>query len=117
MSAIKRFSILVCAISACGWSQIITSSIVGVVTDASGGVVPEAEITVVNTGTGNAVKTVADSSGAYSVPNLQFGVYDVVRDKTRIPDLPYHAAFKCRPRNPCASTCISRWEKRNRASP
>src|SRR5215831_19436912 len=80
MSAI-RFSLFVCAISACCWSQIITSSIVGVVTDASGGIVPAAEITLVNTGTGMTVKTVADSSGAYSVPNLQFGVYDITGRK------------------------------------
>jgi hypothetical protein len=40
MSVSKRFSVFVCAISACGWSQIITSSIVGNVTDAFGGVVP-----------------------------------------------------------------------------
>jgi len=78
MSAIKRFSVFVCLATACGWGQIITSSIVGNVTDASGGVVPEAQITVVNTGTGITVKTVADASGAYSVPNLQFGMYDVV---------------------------------------
>src|ERR1051326_7766480 len=81
MSAIKRFSVLLCVISACGWSQIITSSIVGAVTDASGGVVPGAQITVVNTGTGITVNTTADSSGAYSVPDLQSGVYDVVGTK------------------------------------
>src|SRR5215467_7970152 len=80
MSAIK-FSLFVCALSTLCWSQIITSSIVGEVTDTSGGIVPAAEITVVNTGTGITVKTVADSSGAYSVPNLQFGVYDVIGTK------------------------------------
>jgi len=81
MSAIKRLAVLVCVISACGWSQIITSSIVGNVTDASGGAVPEAQITVANTGTGITFKTVADSSGAYSVPNLQFGTYEVTATK------------------------------------
>src|SRR5690242_9111339 len=81
MSAIKWFSVLVCVTSACGWSQIITSSIVGNVTDVSGGVVPGAQITAVNTGTGITVKTVADSSGAYSIPNLQSGAYDIVGTK------------------------------------
>src|ERR1043166_7098008 len=81
MPVVNRLFIVESAISACGWSQIITSSIVGAVTDASGGVVPGAQITVVNTGTGITVNTTADSSGAYSVPNLQFGVYDVTGTK------------------------------------
>src|SRR5690349_1673681 len=63
-------------------SQIITSSIVGQITDETGAGVPEAEVTVTNSGTGISVKTTADSSGAYSVTNLQFGTYDVTASKT-----------------------------------
>ena len=44
-------------------SQNITSTILGVVTDASGGGVPAAEITVTNEGTGISFKTVGDASG------------------------------------------------------
>src|SRR6478672_1920962 len=81
MSARKRLLVLSALASCCCWSQIITSSVVGNVSDSSGGVVPDAQITVLNTGTGISVKTVADSSGAYSVPNLQAGMYDVVGTK------------------------------------
>ncbi len=63
------------------YAQIITSSIVGEVTDASGASVPEAQITVTNQDTGISAKTVADSSGVYSVPSLQPGVYTVTASK------------------------------------
>ncbi|HWQ54641.1 MAG TPA: TonB-dependent receptor [Bryobacteraceae bacterium] len=58
-------------------AQNITSMIVGLVTDASGGGVPAAEITVTNEGTGISFKTTGDASGAYAVPNLQAGTYTV----------------------------------------
>ncbi len=86
MSTIKGFSLFTAFAMAlsmsCGMGQIISSSIVGQVTDASGAAVPDVQITVVNTGTGIEVKTTADSSGAYEVPNLQPGVYDVTGVKT-----------------------------------
>ncbi len=63
------------------FGQIITSSIVGQITDATGSVVPDAEIVATNTGTGIAVKVTADSSGAYSATNLQPGTYDVTASK------------------------------------
>src|ERR1051325_1724728 len=62
-------------------SQIISSSIVGSVTDASGGGVPNAHITVTNEGTGIPTETLADSTGAFSVPNLQPGSYTVAVSK------------------------------------
>jgi hypothetical protein len=62
--------------------QIITSSIVGQITDETGSAVPDAEVTVTNSGTGISMKTTADSSGAYSVTNLQFGAYEVTAAKT-----------------------------------
>ena len=62
-------------------AQNISSSILGLVTDASGAAVPEAQITVTNEGTGISLKTLADTSGAYSVPNLQAGTYTVVAAK------------------------------------
>src|SRR5271170_5253556 len=51
--------------------------ITGVVTDSSGGVVPNATVTVTNPQT-NAVRTaVTNNGGNYTVPALLPGVYDV----------------------------------------
>ena len=75
-------AVLLVALAALVCGQIITSSIVGQITDATGAAVPDADITVTNTGTGITVKMTADSSGAYSVPNLQPGVYEVTASKT-----------------------------------
>ena len=61
--------------------QIISSSIVGTVTDASGAGVPHARITVTNEGTGISVEAETDGTGAYSVPNLQPGTYTVAAQK------------------------------------
>ncbi len=63
-------------------AQNIASTILGLVTDASGAGVPEAQIAVTNEGTGISVKTTADASGAFSVPNLQAGVYTVTATKS-----------------------------------
>ena len=62
-------------------AQNISSSILGLVTDASGAAVPEAQITVTNEGTGISLKTLADTSGAYSMPNRQAGTYTVAAAK------------------------------------
>jgi hypothetical protein len=63
-------------------AQIITGSIVGQVTDPSGAVIPAVQVTVTNQGTGISVQRSADASGAYSIPDLQAGVYDVTVTKT-----------------------------------
>src|SRR4051794_12191969 len=58
-------------------AQSNTGTITGVVQDANGAVVPNAVVTVTNTGT-NAAKTVTtDSDGRYEVPSLATGVYNV----------------------------------------
>ena len=54
-----------------------TGSIQGTVTDSAGAVVSGAEITVRNLGS-NAVRTATSSgTGAYSIPNLAVGQYEV----------------------------------------
>src|SRR6266704_2368532 len=71
------------ALVVCGLAlgQVIVSSIVGHVTDASGASVPGAAITVTNTETGVSVKTVTGSEGTYSVPGLLAGTYDIMVEK------------------------------------
>ena len=63
-------------------AQLITGSIVGQVTDPSGAVIPSVEVKVTNQRTGVTVQRTSDSSGAYSIPDLQAGVYDVTVTKT-----------------------------------
>ena len=81
---IKRIATVVAVlVLACGmlFSQDITSTIVGHVTDPSGAPVPEANVTVTNSDTG-AVRTVTTGAdGNYSVPDLLAGTYQVAVSK------------------------------------
>src|ERR1700685_1194243 len=54
-----------------------TGTITGTITDASGAVVPNANITVTNRGTGAIRTTVATSAGLYSAPSLLPGTYQI----------------------------------------
>src|SRR6266704_1243410 len=67
------------ALVVCGlaFGQVIVSSIIGHVTDATGASVPGARITVTNTGTGVAVNTITGSEGTYSFPGLLSGTYEL----------------------------------------
>jgi len=73
------FSVLV---NVFGWGQTITSTIVGQVNDPTGAGVPEARVTAKNAETGIATEGATDSSGAYSIPQLQPGIYDITVSKT-----------------------------------
>ena len=55
----------------------VTASIFGVVTDASGGTVAGATVTVRNIETGAERTTVTDGAGSYRVLALPIGVYQV----------------------------------------
>src|SRR5262249_36065142 len=67
----------------------------GVVQDATGGVVPGANVSATNIGTGVVTRTVSTGSGVYSITNLRAGDYrievekdgfkKVVNDKVTIP--------------------------------
>lgn len=63
------------------YSQNITSSIVGQVSDSSGSAVPGAIVRIHNQDTGVVTETTVDPSGAYSVPNLLAGRYRVTASK------------------------------------
>jgi len=51
--------------------------ITGVITDPSGGLIPNASVTVTNTATNVVRTTLTNSSGLYSFPDLTPGTYDV----------------------------------------
>lgn len=54
-------------------AQVNTASIHGTVTDSTGAVIPNADVTVLNTSTGIASKAKADNKGYYAVAPLQTG--------------------------------------------
>src|SRR5215510_13984038 len=58
-------------------AQNVNASLSGTVTDPSGAVVPDAELTLTAVGTGVATKIVAGPDGLYSFPNLLAGAYDL----------------------------------------
>ncbi len=67
-------------------AQTFYASLSGVVTDASGAVVPEAEVTVVETDTSVQYKTVTNGKGAYQVSFLKPGRYVVEVQKSGYAD-------------------------------
>jgi hypothetical protein len=59
------------------FGQGFTSSVLGTVTDTSGAIISQAAVTVTNRSTGTTTKTVTDSGGHYTVPELPPGDYSV----------------------------------------
>lgn len=58
-------------------AQSTFGSITGIVTDQSGAIVPKAQITVTNAGTGAVRETNSGSTGVFNVPNLDIGAYSL----------------------------------------
>jgi hypothetical protein len=62
------------------YSQNATSTLVGLLTDTTGAVVPNAKITVTNLGTGISRITTTNSNGEYTVPFLDIGQYKITAE-------------------------------------
>lgn len=58
-------------------AQDLYGSVVGVVKDAQGGIIPGASVAIVNRDTGLKRETATNTEGAYTFTNLQNGPYDV----------------------------------------
>jgi hypothetical protein len=58
-------------------AQVIYGSLVGTVEDSSGGVIPNATVTLTNKGTGQLLEDKADAGGRYTFSNLSPGSYDL----------------------------------------
>src|SRR5262245_29530940 len=58
-------------------AQLDTGTISGTVSDSSGGLIPGAKVTVMNSDTGAAVEVTADRSGNFVAPALRPGIYRV----------------------------------------
>ncbi|MGH9590412.1 MAG: carboxypeptidase-like regulatory domain-containing protein, partial [Terracidiphilus sp.] len=83
LSQISRLLLLLAL--AAGWSmafgQEVRSSITGRVTDSTGAALPSVNVTITNQQTGVETHTVTDSTGNYTVPELDPGVYSVTAVK------------------------------------
>ena len=74
-------TLLCCLVLLClpftSFGQAVYGSISGNVTDASGAAVPNAKVTITDTGKGVTYSTATNESGNYSQGHLIVGVYDV----------------------------------------
>jgi hypothetical protein len=62
------------------FTQYDTGSIVGVIQDSTGAVVPGAMVNAVNTATGVVYTASSGSSGEYEIPNLHTGTYEITAE-------------------------------------
>jgi hypothetical protein len=58
-------------------AQVAGATLTGTITDAQGGVVVNAKVSVTNVNTAISVETVANSAGSYTIPNLNPSDYEV----------------------------------------
>ncbi len=71
-------ALLVCAAAVSGFSQVTTTSrLDGTVTDSSGALVPGAQVTVLQTATGQSFRATTDEKGYWALPSMPTGAYTV----------------------------------------
>src|ERR1700692_4040918 len=58
-------------------AQVTGATLSGTVTDASGGIVPQAQISIKNVATAVTTTSTSDAAGFYSAPNLLPGSYEM----------------------------------------
>ena len=76
LASVAKIVVLGISLGVLGWAQAVsTSQINGTVQDASGAVLPGAEIAATQTDTGAVRKTISNETGAYVLPNLPVGPY------------------------------------------
>src|SRR6202021_677115 len=75
-----RTLLIVCALilgTSAGIAQVDTGTILGTVKDQTGAVIPDARVTIVNQGTGDAITSATRSDGTYIVTPLKIGSYRI----------------------------------------
>lgn len=76
-SAILLAGLVIFLVPGLTWGQTLTGTINGTVTDATGAVIPGAQITVVNAETGVETQSETGINGTYLVPNVPPGQYNI----------------------------------------
>ena len=69
-------------LSSIAFAQTTSTTILGTVTDATGAVLPNAKVVATNTGTGQKREAMTSSTGDFSFPLLDVGVYDITSEAT-----------------------------------
>jgi hypothetical protein len=64
-----------------GWGQAVTATLVGNVSDSSGGIVVGSKVTATETNTGVTRNTTTNESGNYSFPNVPPGTYSITAEQ------------------------------------
>src|SRR5262249_32905959 len=82
LRSICMIFLLAASTASLAFSQLVSATIVGSVTDASGAVVPNAKVTLTETNTGVDRTATTHSSGNYTDPNLPPGRYRVTVEMT-----------------------------------
>ena len=59
------------------WAQAYRGSIVGIITDQTGGTLAGATVTAVNVSTGIERSTITADDGSYRIPELAIGTYEI----------------------------------------
>ena len=79
VSNLLTYSALVLSLSipAPAWAQVAGATLSGTVTDASGAVIPQAQVYIKNTATGISTAVTVNSHGLYTAPNLLPGTYEM----------------------------------------
>jgi hypothetical protein len=68
---------LMLVIQASVWAQAVNGTIVGTITDQSGGLVPAAQVTITEANTNATRLVTSDGNGYFSFPDLPPGTYNV----------------------------------------
>lgn len=77
----RFYAVLFCAAGLSLQAQAPTATLLGTVTDTSGGAIADAAVQVKNTETGNIQNAVSDTAGRYRVADLAIGNYEVTATK------------------------------------
>ena len=73
MRRLLALTLVVCAITTPAWAQFETATVVGTVRDSSGGIVPDAKVTLTNTQTGVSAERMTDGNGNFEFFTVRIG--------------------------------------------
>jgi len=75
--AVLGLIVAACLLPAVAAAQAVTGTILGLITDSTGAVMPGATVTLTNTGTGLLRVVTTDNNGEFTAPSLPTGTYSV----------------------------------------